>query len=245
MFNDVLELIFLLRPPIVILENVLAFLQFNSLVFQIQMQAAAMSYVLIQNVQNAAVYLPHHRKRVGLILVRSDICITPPSSNLFRDPTLTLALPCPPTVQHRGIFFQHPINAHTAVDPTDYASLMADRTNRDIGTQLQCLCTKYRNNLHFPPPRLGQWLNHQGIAHWIAPRSFARSLGFADHFSLHPDDITSYQHLGNTIAPPTALIWIAISHKYEEAQDVLDPTASPEMQAYLTKKQALEQLIAQ
>jgi len=179
---------------------VLAFLDFSELVFQIQMQAAAMMYTLILNKQNAAVYLPQTRKRVGLVLVRSDACITPPSSIPFRDPTLTLALPCPPTVQHRGVFFQHPINAHTIVNRDDYDTLMQDRTNRNIGNQLQCLCTKYRNNFHYPPPRLGQWLNNNSIAHWIAPRSFARSLGFADHFILHQDDITNYQHLGNTVA---------------------------------------------
>jgi len=34
-------------------------------------------------------------------------------------------------------------------------------------------------------------------------------MGFPEHFQLHQDDIVNYKHLGNALAPPTAMIWIA------------------------------------
>ena len=34
-------------------------------------------------------------------------------------------------------------------------------------------------------------------------------MGFSERFRLHQDDLVNYQHLGNALAPPTAMIWIA------------------------------------
>ena len=34
-------------------------------------------------------------------------------------------------------------------------------------------------------------------------------MGFSERFQLHQDGLVNYKHLGNALAPPTAMIWIA------------------------------------
>ena len=205
--HAVLELIFLLRPPIVILENVVAFLQFQELVTDIRAQAAAMHYFVTFDQQDSAAYLPQSRIRLGILFVRADHSFTPIST--IASPDTSLLLPTPPTTVHRGIFFEHPCNSHTRVDPDTYRDMIRDNTIRHVTDTLHTQCTKYRNNQNYRPPRIGQWFALNGIPYWICPRAFARSLGFGEHFHLHQDDLTNYRHLGNALAPPTALIWIA------------------------------------
>ena len=97
---------------------------------------------------------------------------------------------------------------HTIVDPFTAAEMATDNVARIPALKFTTLCTKYRAKFHLPRPRLGQWiLDGDGKPHWIAPRAFARSLGFPNTFKRPEDDLIAYGLLGNSIAIPSALQW--------------------------------------
>jgi hypothetical protein len=138
-----------------------------------------------------------------------DVCFCMFEMFALFPPNVCSLNPTPPTLQHRGVFLGHPFSAHTHVEQWIESLFRIDHVQRVAHDQLSCLCTTYRSNFHLPPPRLGQWiLDPNGSKHWIAPRAFARSMGFCDSFQLHSDDITAYKQLGNSLSPATALVWL-------------------------------------
>ena len=110
------------------------------------------------------------------------------------------------------MFWNHPFNEHTTVDPETRHDMQGDQVCRTIYLHLAALGLLYRDNLHLGRPRLGQWLiDSFGIAHWIHPRSFAIAMGFPHDFQLPTDDITAYKLLSKSACPPTTAIWLHIA----------------------------------
>ena len=169
-----------------------------------------LQYHLIVNKQDVKTYLPLDRHRCGLVLVRRDCWTDTGAQALHQIPPWEL--PTPATAWHGGVFWNHPFNEHTTVDPETRHDMQGDQVCRTIYLHLAALGLLYRDNLHLGRPRLGQWLiDSFGIAHWIHPRSFAIAMGFPHDFQLPTDDITAYKLLSESACSPTTAIWLHIA----------------------------------
>jgi site-specific DNA-cytosine methylase len=204
--------VFLIRPPVLVLENVITFKKDAQAMHTLRTYAHEFRYSLLINTQDAGKYLPQSRVRCGFLLVRNDFASRDPSTFstfALSPPDLSRLNPTPPTLLLGGVLHGHPFSSHSQVESWIQTLFEADHVQRIPEEQLSCLCTTYRSNFHLPSPRLGQWiLDPNGCRHWIAPRSFARSMGFSESFHLDSDDITAYKQLGNSISPATALLWL-------------------------------------
>lgn len=111
LLDDILNLIYFVRAPIVILENVKNFNAFHTHVYKLQRFASASGYCIYFEPSDAADIVPHHRKRLGILLIRSDMQGTTHSAKSFHT-ILRGGHPTPNTLQSRGILFEHPFAPH-------------------------------------------------------------------------------------------------------------------------------------
>jgi len=206
----ILECIKLIRPPIAVIDCTTDFLSNHAAQNSLKVHCHELFYHHIIDKQHTEQYLPINKLRCGLILIRKDCWKGVGATKLPRIPPWSM--PTLPTVWHRGIFFEHPFNQHTLVDPDTKADMAGDAFCRTIYLQLAPLPARYRSNMHFSKPRIGQWLiDANGQAHWIHPNSFAAAMGFRHGYHLPTDDIAAYKLLSKSAFPPTAAIWIHIA----------------------------------
>ena len=213
--SDIACLLYLLRPLVMVLENVVGFQDAADCNRCLRTMAADIEYHVIKHVHRLEDCTPHQRDRLGLIFLRGDVMAQSPVQacrNLFLN--WLAANVSPPTVVHRGVFHDVELACCSQLDEATCASLLAEDASRfpqnRLPAQLRTFMRSYGRNLQWSPPRIVDLCRHpiHGTIHLLPPLAVARSLGFPENFSLPSRLLDAYPMLGNALSPVTAFIWL-------------------------------------